>query len=80
MCMLVVIQAEQYHGVVRLSEKQVAEELRLEGASGDDLVQLLFAEQNLLEQVAQDHMQLDFEAGSQCLNLAFESPEEFPWK
>ena len=70
-CTLIVIQAEQYHGVVRLSEKQVTEELRLEGASGNDLVQLLLAEQNQLEQVAQDHIQLSFEAGSQCLNSSF---------
>lgn len=53
---LIVIRAERYHGTVRLLEKQITEELRLEGTSGDDLVQLLFAELNQLDQVAQDHM------------------------
>lgn len=53
---LIVIRAEQYHGTVRLLEKQITEELRLEGTSGDDLVQLLFAELNQLDQVAQDHV------------------------
>lgn len=51
-CALIVIPDEQCGAMVRLWEKQITE--RLEGASGHDLVQLLFAEQNELEQIAQD--------------------------
>lgn len=55
--------------MVRLWQKQITG--RLEGASGHDLVQLLFAQQNELGQVAQDQIQLGFEAESQCLNSSF---------
>lgn len=51
---LIVIPDEQCGAMVRLWEKQITE--RLEGASGHDLVQLLFAEQNELEQMAQDEI------------------------
>lgn len=51
---LIVIPDEQCGAMVRLWEKQITE--RLEGASGHDLVQLLFAEQNELEQIAQDEI------------------------
>lgn len=53
-CALIVIPDEQCGAMVRLWEKQITE--RLEGASGHDLVQLLFAEQNELEQMAQDEI------------------------
>lgn len=64
---VVVTQAEQYHGVVSLLEKQNTEELRLEGVSWDYLVQLLFPEQNTIEQVTSWVLLLTY-PGSQCLN------------
>lgn len=69
MCAHVVTPDEECGGMVRLWQKQITE--KLEGASGHDLVQLLFAEQDELEQVAQDQIQLGFEAQSQCLNSSF---------